>query len=320
MADLTVLPGPTTVGVAAARLARSWEEATVVSFVGRDEATALAALEEALGRRTPTVCLLRPGQDLEAIASRVRAARAASWLLSGLGSAAERVRRDWMREPLAPEEPSVLWVEHGPRSPRATARRPLTLDVFAPRPRHSDGVFSQLDVRLALVARLGPEQLRVGARVLEVGAGSGYVGLTLLRVRPDVSLVQLEPRPERAEAAAANAREAQVRVEVRRERIEDHDPGATYDAAIVGGGGLAALRAALERVRVGGRVVASYVDPGRAAHARELLGNVAMLALAEGVATPPDGVRFVPKTPIFLAWGEVAGRRRDDLASSRVPW
>jgi|GEM_PF-2979322 len=314
--ELRVLPGPTSVGVAAARLGRSWDHASVVSFVGRDDDIALGVVAEGLRRPDPVVCLLRPGQPLGSLAALVAASRRASWLLVGLGTRGERVVASWWPSAsTAPEEPSVLWVDGATLRDAARGRRAPGLDVFAERPQATDGVFSSLAVRLALVTRLGPESLPAGGRVLEVGAGSGYVGLALLRLRPDLVLCQLEPREERAANAEVNAAAfGHPRVEVRRERIQDHAVEVPYDAAIVGGGGLEALAAALARVRAGAPVVASFVDPTRAGRAGELLGHLELIEVARGVPTPPSGVRLVPATPVFVAWGPAPEAGHEGLA------
>jgi len=299
---LVVLPGPTTVGVAAARLGRSWERASVVSFVGRDPERALCAAAEALARPDAVVVLLEPGQELGSLGRLVREHGRRSWLLVALGSPAEVVREGWEDDERVPTEPSIAWIDAREPERRTTARRVVRLDVFAEVPEHSAGVFSSLEVRLALVARLGPEQLPPGAEVLEVGAGSGYVGLALWRLRPDVRLTQLEPRHDRAGDVEANAAALGAPVRVRVERIEDHE-GGPYDAAIVGGGGLGALRSALSHLRPGAPVVASYVDPARAGAAHEVLGNLELIEVARAVPTEPEGCRFVGRTPIFVAWG-----------------
>lgn len=300
--DLEILPGPTTVSVAAARLGRSWEGASVVSFVGRDPDVALGVLEEALEDDGPVIVLLRPRQTLADLADAVAASGRRSWLVVGLGTGDEMLDEVWHARAEAPSAPSLVWIDEVV-SRRGVARRVRGLDVFVDRPRTSDGVFTSLEVRLVAVARLGPDRLPPGARVLEVGAGTGYVGLTLWRLRPDITIVQLEPRAERAARARAHARALGARVEVHEVRVEEHVPGGDYDAAFVGGGGLGALRAALDRVRPGGCVVATFVDPGRAAIARELLGNLELIEVADASPVPPEGVRFVPRSPIFLAWG-----------------
>ncbi|ACU53755.1 precorrin-6y C5,15-methyltransferase (decarboxylating), CbiE subunit [Acidimicrobium ferrooxidans DSM 10331] len=299
--DLEILPGPTTAAVAAARLGRSWEGASVVSFVGRDHDVALQVLDEVLAGDGPVIALLCPGQALVDLANAVAASGRRSWLAVALGTAEEVLDEAWQARSEAPRVPSLLWID-GALSRREVVHRMRGLDVFADRPRDSDGVFTSLEVRLVAVARLAPDRLPPGARVLEVGAGTGYVGLTLWRLRPDITIVQLEPRAERAARAREHARALGARVEVLEARVEEHAPEGDYDAAFVGGGGPRALRATLDRVRGGGRVVATFVDPGRAAVARELLGNLELIEVADASPVAPEGVRFVPRSPIFLAW------------------
>jgi precorrin-6Y C5,15-methyltransferase (decarboxylating) len=160
--------------------------------------------------------------------------------------------------------------------------------------------YTKLEVRMAMVAYLKPYSLRSGARVLEVGAGSGMVGLTLARLRPDIRLVQLEPDANRAKMARKNAGTCGLTTTVIETRVQCYD-GSGFDAAIVGGGGIEALEATLARVPNSAPVVASYVDPARAGRAHQILGNLTMMEITE--LTPfAGGNRLAPRTPVFLAW------------------
>lgn len=72
------------------------------------------------------------------------------------------------------------------------------------------------------VALLGQLAARV-ARLVDVGAGAGFVGVAVAALRPDVRCVLLEPSRKRYAFLRAVARELPLRnLEPRAERLEEH--------------------------------------------------------------------------------------------------
>lgn len=158
---------------------------------------------------------------------------------------------------------------------------------------------------MTAISRLDPTRLPIGARIVEVGAGSGLVGLTLLWLRPDLELVALEPRPDRAEMATENARRLGLPTTVRTLTIEETT--GRFAAAIVGGGGIEALAATLARLSPTAPVVATFADGHRAHHARELLGNLELVSVAQAVPfgardAEAASIRLEPAHPVWVAW------------------
>jgi precorrin-6Y C5,15-methyltransferase (decarboxylating) len=193
---------------------------------------------------------------------------------------------------------SVLIVEPSPRPDRPSPFR----EDWA---RTDGGNFTRLEVRMTAISRLDPTRLPIGARIVEVGAGSGLVGLTLLWLRPDLELVALEPRPDRAEMATENARRLGLPTTVRTLTIEETT--GRFAAAIVGGGGIEALAATLARLSPTAPVVATFADGHRAHHARELLGNLELVSVAQAVPfgardAEAASIRLEPAHPVWVAW------------------
>jgi precorrin-6Y C5,15-methyltransferase (decarboxylating) len=103
---------------------------------------------------------------------------------------------------------------------------------------------------------------------------------------------------------AANADAHDVRVEaVRGDAPEALATLPDPDRVFIGGGGLTALDAALDRLRPGGTLVANYAQLDRAVIAWQRLGNLVELSIARGTAVGSAGVRLAAENPVFVCWG-----------------
>ncbi|HEY1280463.1 MAG TPA: hypothetical protein VGF22_12385, partial [Acidimicrobiales bacterium] len=76
------------------------------------------------------------------------------------------------------------------------------------------------------------------------------------------------------------------------------------DRIFVGGGGLDVLDAALDRLRPGGTIVATYAALDRAAAAWGRLGSLVQVAVSRGEAIGnPPSLRLAAENPVFVCWG-----------------
>jgi precorrin-6Y C5,15-methyltransferase (decarboxylating) len=305
---LKILPGPSSIAMLAARLGRPWDDFEIVSLVGRDHHAAMAQAKLALSNHhTQAVAILTPPNtslaelfmDLSFDDDALNIT-----IASDLATEHETISSLSLDQArcFTTCAGSVVFIER-----KATSLTPTVVwgapssSIFRDDQFVTDGSnFTKLEVRLALIARLDPDRLPFGANILEVGAGSGVVGLTLLRLRPDLHLTQLEPRPNRAAMARQNAKTLGYCTTVLDQPVEAIT--ASYDAAIVGGGGLSALHHALGLIDEHAPIVASYADVHRGSAAERLLGNLSVIQVAHGTPLGADGTRLVPQTPIYLAW------------------
>ncbi len=306
--SLHILPAPSSVAILAARLGRPWDDLSVISLVGRDSDTAFfrARLRLADRQAGAVALLIPPNTSITRLVERFGNLHKEVKIVvaTDLATAEESVISLTLDEAIhwRSSSPAVVLVEVGttPVSPTIEFNR-HSASLFRDDQLVTDGTnFTKLEVRMSAVARLNPDQLPLGARVIEVGAGSGMIGLTLLYLRPDIELTQLEPRHERAIMARANAETLGYRTTVSEQPVENILTN--FDAAIVGGGGLSALTHTLDLIGPSAPVVATYADLSRAASAARLLGNLSLIQVAHGRSLGPDGVRLVPQTPIYLAW------------------
>jgi len=133
----------------------------------------------------------------------------------------------------------------------------------------------------------------------DVGAGSGSVAIECSAVAPALDVHAIE---RRAAELRANAAKTAVHV------VEGEAPGALADLpdpdrAFVGGGGLELLDVVRQRLRPGGRIVATYAALDRAAAAADRLGHVTQISLARGIRLPDSSFRLAAENTVFVVWG-----------------
>ncbi len=319
---LRILPAPSSVAVAFARLGLPWDDAVVVSAHGRPLPDAIAAVR--LARKAAVLtspdtppqvigrALLDAGLSMDLVA-----------VCSRLGCADEEVNElsleDLSRGMFDPLSVVVLVGPGGlqtvgwgqgdgadddePATAGAGGPGGKTLAWGLPDERflHRDGMVTKAEVRAVALGKLA---LPAGGVLWDVGAGSGSVAVECSRLCPGLTVFAIEERPEDAGRISANAAALGAQVHV----VQGRAPGALDtlpdpDRVFLGGGGLEVLDAVLRRLRPGGRVVASYAAIDRAAAAAERLGALAQIGLARGAKLPDGGWRLAAQNPVFLAWG-----------------
>lgn len=265
---LRVLPHPSSLSLACARLGWALEGVEIVSVVGRPV--------DALSRRLAPgvrVLVLSAGADSPPeIAKTVTAhgfGQSRMRVLEDLGGAGERVvdgtAGDWSG-PSGALNIVALECLAGPGA-RLDGETPgLPDDAY-----DSDGQLTKREVRAVTLAHLAP---RPGELLWDVGAGSGSVGIEWMRAHRECLAVAVEARADRAERIGANAAALGVpglRV-VAGSAPEALDGLPAPDAVFVGGG--LTRDGVLDRaLATGARVVANAVTVQSeaalaAAHAR----------------------------------------------------
>jgi precorrin-6Y C5,15-methyltransferase (decarboxylating) len=290
---LRVLPHPSSVSLAAARL--GWPLATtdVHSLVSAPVASLIPLLHD--GRR-----ILVLGADPAAVV-RLLEERGFSdsevTVLEQLGGPAERITTTYEKsDPLC----VVAIACKGASLPNVPG---LPDDAY-----DSDGQLTKREVRAVTLALLGP---RPGELLWDVGAGSGSIGIEWMRSHPACRAIAVESAPERAARITANA--AALGVPGLR-LVEGRAPlalaGLPQPAAIFIGGGLTGdgmLETCLDALAPGGRLVANAVTLESeavltAGHAK-LGGDLTRLAVHR--ASPVGGFTgWRPQMPVTI-WSVV---------------
>jgi precorrin-6Y C5,15-methyltransferase (decarboxylating) len=255
---LRVLPHPSSVSYACARLGWAVEDTEVVSLVGRPLPALAAALHD--GRRV-LVLSRGAGTPVEVAGLLCERGFGASRLrvLEQLGSTRERIldgtAEDW---PHPPGDPlNVVAVEC------AAAPSALRLGLVPGLPDAAyehDGQLTKRHVRAATLAALAPAP---GELLWDVGGGSGSIAVEWMRAHRACRAVTVERDPVRAERITRNA----AALGVPALRVVSGAAPAALDGlpvpdAVFVGGGLTApglLEACWTALRPGGRLVANTV-------------------------------------------------------------
>ena len=250
---IRVLPHPSSVSLAAARLGWPLDDVDVVSLVGRP----LELLHP----------VLQPGRRVLVLVAESAAAAAVRALLAarGFGGSPLTLLADLggpQEVVIAPgSEPhsrlAILAIDcRLDAGARALPRVPgLPDDAF-----EHDGQITKREVRALALAALAPVP---GQLLWDVGAGSGSVGIEWMRVHPASRAIAIEPRADRRRRITGNALALGVPGLV---VVDGQAPAALAglpqpDAVFIGGGltteGLVA--ASWEGLTAGGRLVANAV-------------------------------------------------------------
>jgi precorrin-6B C5,15-methyltransferase / cobalt-precorrin-6B C5,C15-methyltransferase len=190
-----VLPHPSSVSLAAARLGWALDDIDVVSLVGRP--------------RELLHPLLQPGRRVLALTAETSAAADIRAVLDARGFGASPVT---LLADLGGPDEVVASAGGEPHSRLAIIAIECRLDpVAAPLPRvpglpddafEHDGQLTKRELRAFALAALAPVP---GQLLWDVGAGSGSVGIEWMRVHPASRAVAIEPRADRRERITRNA-------------------------------------------------------------------------------------------------------------------
>ena len=253
-----VVPHPSSVSLACARLGWAVEETAVVTVVGR--ALDLVAVHVTPGRR-----LLVLGSDgsapaeVAALCTRLGYGASRVTALAQLGGPAEHVltgaAADWPRGDV---DPLVVTAVEAVADP-GTVPLP-TVPGLPDAAFEDDGQLTKREVRAVTLARLVPLP---GQLLWDVGAGAGSVAVEWMRTHPSCRAIAVESHPDRAGRIARNA----ARLGVPGLRVvEGRAPEALAglpapDAVFVGGGATtpSLLETCWAALPAGGRLVANAV-------------------------------------------------------------
>jgi precorrin-6Y C5,15-methyltransferase (decarboxylating) len=301
-----VLPHPSSVSLACARLGWAVEGTAVVTVVGRP-------LELVAPHVTPGRRLLVLGSDggtpaeVAALCARLGYGASRITALAQLGGPAEQVlsgaAADW---PHAVVDPLVVTAVE-PVADVGTVALPTVPGLPDDAYEH-DGQLTKRDVRAVTLARLSPLP---GQLLWDVGAGSGSIGIEWMRTHPSSRAVAVESSAERAARIMRNCSRLGVpdlRV------VEGRAPEAlaglpTPDAIVVGGGATApgVLDACWAALPAGGRLVVNAVTVESEAVLAEWFARVGGDLLRIGLQRAEPVGRFTgwkPAMPVTI-WSVV---------------
>jgi precorrin-6Y C5,15-methyltransferase (decarboxylating) len=306
--NLVILPAPSSVSLAFARIGLPWDDATVISAHGRPLDDAIGAIR--VSRKVAV--LTSPGSPPEAVGKALVAARAAVDVVavcSRLGHVDESVTMVGLDD-LATGvwDPLSVVILLGPAGRRiagwggaAEDAKPLAWGLPDVAYGHRDGMITKAEVRAVALGKLALPPTGV---LWDIGAGSGSVAVECASLSPGLVIFAIEERDDDIARISENASRFGVGITT----VHGHVPEACEglpdpDRVFVGGGGLGALDLALGRLRPGGGIVATFAAIDRAAEAAERLGNLVQVNVSRAKTLPDGGVRLAAENPVFVAWG-----------------
>ncbi|MGV4922797.1 precorrin-6y C5,15-methyltransferase (decarboxylating) subunit CbiE [Streptomyces sp. BHT-5-2] len=317
---LRVVPHPSSVAYACARLGWAVEDTEVVTLVGRPAENLVRALYD--GRR---VLVLSAGAGTPAEVAELLRVRgfgpSRMRVLEQLGGAHERIAEgtaeDWDVSPGDPLNVIALDCVRAPDAPRLPVVPGLPDDAY-----EHDGQLTKRHVRAATLAALAPEP---GELLWDIGGGSGSIAVEWLRAHRSCQAVSLERDAVRAARIGRNARALGVpalRV------VHGAAPAAlaglpTPDAVFIGGGLTAPglLDACWDALPPGGRLVANTVTLESEALLTEWYrrhgGELVRLAVAHAV--PVGGFTGWRQAMPVTQWSAVKPARSGPRGTTVTP-
>ncbi|GJH13984.1 precorrin-6y C5,15-methyltransferase (decarboxylating) subunit CbiE [Caballeronia novacaledonica] len=256
--EMRVIPAPSSLSLAAARLRWALQDAVCVSLVGRPVASLLASLH----RGVRLLVLSADGATPAAVAALLTAhgfGASRMTVFEHLGGNRERridERADDWREPLVA---ALNLVAIECRTHAGHAGPPLTPGLPDDAYRH-DGQLTKRDVRAVTLARLAPQP---GELLWDVGAGCGSIGIEWMRAHGACRAIAIESNESRQRLIEHNRDALGVPALqlVKGEAPAALDGLSAPDAVFIGGGLTVpgVLDACWARLRQGGRLVANAV-------------------------------------------------------------
>lgn len=257
-AELLIVPAPSSVSLAAARLGWPLQEVVTLSVVARP----LAALNVHLASGVRLLVLSNDGRSPAAIASLLAESGFEPSRLSvfeHLGGANERridgLAADWQQASVADLNLVAIDCVASCATPRLSRLAGLPDSAF----KH-DGQLTKRDVRAMTLARLAPMP---GELLWDVGAGSGSIGIEWMRAHPSCRALAIEADEGRQGLIEHNRDTLGVPgLQLVRGKAPEALRGLEAPDAIFIGGGVTrdgVLETCWQQLRPGGRLVANAV-------------------------------------------------------------
>ncbi|MCF5168605.1 precorrin-6y C5,15-methyltransferase (decarboxylating) subunit CbiE [Pseudomonas canadensis] len=256
--ELLILPTPSSVSLAAARLGWPLQEVVTLSVVARP----LAALSAHLASGVRLLVLSNDGRSPALIAALLASCGFGPSRMSvfeHLGGTDERridgLAVDWQHAPIADLNLVAIDCVSDPQAVRLSRLAGLPDSAF----KH-DGQLTKRDVRAMTLARLAPMP---GEMLWDVGAGSGSIGIEWMRAHPSCRAVAIEADEGRQGLIEHNRDALGVPgLQLVRGKAPEALSGLEAPDAIFIGGGVTrdgVLETCWQHLRPGGRLVANAV-------------------------------------------------------------
>ncbi len=314
-----VIPHPSSVQWAFARLGWKWDDADVVSFHGRPLRDWILTL-----RTTEKIAVLTDGESspprLAALMEAAGEIHWECWVGESLGGSGERLRSFTVAE-LAQE------IDIGPlnllvmrRKPSEDPWQPPAVIPFLGESLFSKkvpklGLITKREVRILSLAALG---LRPGGTLWDVGAGSGSLSIEAVLMTPRLKAYAIETDPECVRMCELNAGQFGLDLQGAYRVIHGLAPDCLAglprpDGVFIGGskGQLGAImKIALQELKPGGRLVVNAITLENVNEAYQgfldlgLMPELSLVQVSRGAPLAGKYLRYEALNPVHIFWAE----------------
>ncbi len=313
--EFEVVPSPSSIAYAAARVKTAWENLIVLSAHGRDqEHFKVLVLRSVLDPSQGIAVLCGPNFPPEKLIETLQDTLDPSdevWIFENLLTDKERISGPSPKI-LPYSDNSVVLVlrkaaDRASSFEISTKASPVLSafdeDSFA----HLDSNYSKIEIKALVPALLQIDSLSFGSRFLEVGAGYGGIGITVNRLRPDLHLCQFEQDEIKSAIIELNLQTFNVNSTlINKSFAPEEIIKIQPEAVFFGGGGVQLAATTFNLAPSGTRFCVSFVSPEEVALAYKVFGNVKEVFSHNVIRFGPkeDRTRLLPSNPVFLAWNE----------------
>ncbi len=278
-----ILPQPSSVQLAFARIGQKWDDACFLSAHGRPLAGLAARLRRAAKAAVFTCETNHPARIAEHLLAYGAGEGRLAWVCENLGGPGERVQ-SFTLEQLASQpkgafaELNLLLLTRAPDAGSSREAFDPPVIPFLPEEAFDKrvpklGLITKQEVRLLSLAQL---HLRRASVVWDIGAGSGSVSIEAALMAPEGSVYAIEVDPEGAALCRANSRRHGAdNVSVVEGRAPQAFSGLPQPDAVFIGGSKGSMKSIVEhvaeRLRPAGRVVINAITLESVAEAHAAL-------------------------------------------------
>jgi precorrin-6B C5,15-methyltransferase / cobalt-precorrin-6B C5,C15-methyltransferase len=268
---VTVIPHPSSIQWAFARIGLKWDDATIISLHGRKRDGFLTRLKQ----NTKVAVLTDPENSPQKLAQWMSAYNETAWdawVCEHLSGTDERIRRFNIEELAACEDIgplNVLVLQRTDPAWNKPAVIPFLHEDFFAKRMPKKGLITKREVRLLSLAAMG---IRPDSIVWDIGAGSGSVSIEAAMLAPLGHVYAIEVDPEGVEICRENVITHGVdNITVIEGRAPDALSGLEAPDAVFIGGSKGSMQEIIdvvfERMKAGGHLVVNAITLENAAEA-----------------------------------------------------
>ncbi len=332
-----VIPSASSIAWAFARLGVNWEDATVISFHGRKYEASLAELARSLATpQTRKLALISsPEVDAKDLVKAIRTSTSEEWqthIFSNILSEKERYFAYSTKQSISDLDHLLAGevldfsivvaikdpgnISQTPSEPTITSHPPAGAtrgrrSAFSPRTFiTNENPYTKAEVRAVILSKLRIDQLPLHARLVDLGAGVGTVGVSALALRPDLKVTFVEKNAERLELVQKNLESFGFVGTLMHGENREFPEIISNSESVFLGGGFSDFEMVDSLVGSASSFVVASASLEHANRAGSRLGNLCQVAISHCARLADGTIRLVSDNPVFISWREV---NQDDI-------